>query len=703
MSSHSQFHLIGALLSSIAARGTRRKETLTLSAWGRERTFVAVDFRGDTFIFEDGIWDRLENKNPVIFVPKADLFPSSSLRGNIFAVSSGNHAVTAMPLLSGKFWDVADIPEAERGDCLRTKIVCGNCLNDTFEISQREVSTERVMQMDRWLQGLGCTLTHIVLVDRADSTLEAYRRMGQEWRIRQLAWTPEEMEHAIHSSESRIHAGLRYFHNVKGVHFLTWPQFSAWGELAATKPDVVRRGLSELAHPSPYDGVSFLRRTRYGLHHEVELFGVPAGFAEEHLLDDIEALARDADALEDAALVARFRAVSEKFRMALEFDELEDPHHPKSQHTLYHHITGEIYHGSPDSVVPAFDDRRTALPGATYHDGARYAHPTADGRTDALLSYVESLVSHGDAIEYVNLYEIRSEFEPVRLGEGKTREVVYKTSWDPLPVRMIEKRLSRKSTGYGSYTMARVEAFRALGISFGPHRLLARPDGEEGETHYYTRDRYPGECFNTLRDTHFQTRSVASGKLDPSGREDPDVIRAVMVAMGQAAAENIILKKYNPDRKGIRYGEGKEIIEFGFDVRRGKEMPLRTWLCSIRGTMGWPDTDCTAANFRAVLGTYLPAFAAIVAPYARAHTAVPLDEITEAFIEGFKAKTRELHWNYTLHKEQFDGYAPAVHADYPFAHRWTFILWSLIQQRKRLEEISEILRNHIATHATTGV
>jgi hypothetical protein len=168
-----------------------------------------------------------------------------------------------------------------------------------------------------------------------------------------------------------------------------------------------------------------------------------------------------------------------------------------------------------------------------------------------------------------------------------------------------------------------------------------------------------------------------------------------MVIMGQAAAENLILKKFNPDRNGIRYGEGKEIIEFGFDVRRGKEMPVRTWLCSIRGTMGWPDTACSETNFKAVLDTYLDTFAAVVAQYARAHTLVPLDEITEAFIEGFKAKTREIHWNYTLHKERFDAYAPAVYDDYQFAPRWAFILWSLTQQRKRLEEISEILRNHI--------
>ena len=694
-----QFTTISAFLSSIMSRGTRRTETVTLSAWGRERVFVAYELDGDTVIFEDGIWNHLENKNPVIFVPKADLHPDatdSPPRGMVFAVSTGNHAVTSMPLLTGKFWDLSSLAEAERSECLRTKVVCGNCLDDTVEISQREVSTERVEQMDGWLQSLGCALDQIVLIDRVDSTLEAYRQRGQEWRIRQLAWTPEEIDHAIHAAESRIHAGLRYFHNVKGVHFLTWPQFRAWGELIATKPDVVRRGLSELATPSPDDGDTFLRRPRYGLHHEVELFGVPAGFAEEHLIGDIEALHRDADALEDAALAERFKAVSEKFRTALEFDELEEPHNPKSQHTLYHHITGEIYHGTPESIVPAFDDRRTALPGATYRDGARHSHLTADERTDALLSYMEeALVSHGDTIEYVNIYEIRSESEPVPLGEGKTREVVYKTTWNPLPVRMIEKRLSQKSTGYGSYTMARVEAFRALGVSYGPHRLLARSDGAKGEIHYYTRDRYPGECFNALRDTHFQTRSLASGKVDASGHEDPDIVRAVMVIMGEAAAENIILKKYNPDRKGIRYGEGKEIIEFGFDVRRGKEMPLRTWLCSIRGTMGWPDTTCSSANFRAVLDTYLDSFATVVAQYARAHTTVPLDEITEAFIEGFKAKTREIHWNYTLYKERFDAYAPAVYDEYQFAPRWAFILWTLTQQRKRLEEISEILRHYI--------
>ena len=161
-----------------------------------------------------------------------------------------------------------------------------------------------------------------------------------------------------------------------------------------------------------------------------------------------------------------------------------------------------------DAVAPAFDDRRTALPGATYlYDGSYVFHPSADGRTEAILAYLESLVSHGDRIEYVNVYEVRSETEDVHLGQGKTREIVYKTAWNPLPHRLIEKRLAQRSTGYGTYTMTRVEAFRALGISYGSHRLLARYDGSVGEVHYFVRERYSGESFNQLPAAAFRSRS----------------------------------------------------------------------------------------------------------------------------------------------------------------------------------------------------
>jgi hypothetical protein len=694
------FPQLRALLSFIVAEGVRRPETVTLEAWGRQRVFAAYDFGEDTFVFEDGIWDRLDNKDPFIFVPKADLLAvpedgsAPRVYGNVMAISSGNHAVASMPLLSGKFWDLAQVPEHRRGDLLRQAIVCGNCVADTFEISQREVPTERVLEMDNWLQGIGCPMQRIVLIDRVDQTLNEYRCKGQEWRIKQLAWTNEEMVAAIRGAQSRIHSGVRYYHNVKGVHFLTYTHFLALGEQLRTKPEAFLRGLAELAVPSPDDGVSFLRRPRYGHHHEVELFGLLPGVAEQQLVPAIEALQAEVATLSPDALMQRFAGIADAFRKKLLCAQMADEQNPFFIETLYHHITGEVYLGVPGSITPAFDDRRTALPGATYLYDNRYIHPGTDGRTEAILSYLESNVSHGDRIEYVNVYEIRSESDTVRLGEGKTREIVYKTTWQPLPIRLIEKRLAQKSTGYGTYTMARVQAFRALGISYGPHRLLARTDGVSGDVHFFVRERYPGEGFNALPAASFQSRDARTGEHDTTG-EDPDIVRSIILLMGEAAAENVVLKKLTPDSDTNRYGEGKEIIEFGYDIRHGKEMPVKVWLCSIRGTMGWPDFECSDRNLHEAMERYLDAFARVVVAYARQHPCVTRDDLVTAFMEGFGAKTRELCWNYTSRREQFDSYNPMLFGDYHFAPRWKFVLWSLVQQRQRLDELGVLFRQRV--------
>ena len=682
--------LLSDTLSFILSDGIRRPDVIGAESWGRHRDFVAFDLDDDTFVLEDGIWERMENKDPVVIVPKRDLRPSddpAGIYGNVMTFSSGNHAVAAMPLLSGRFWDLADIPEERRAATLRDCCVCCNCVDGTLEISQRDVSTERVVDADNWLQGLGVPMDAVLLTDRLDRTLEAYRRRGQEWRIRPLAWTREEMAQAIRSARHTLSPkGLVYYHNVKGVFFVTLGNFSAWCATLAADPARFRRALRLLAAPSPADGFSFLRRPKYGPHHEVELFGIPAG-AGEPLVAAIEALLAEADALPDAALAARLAAVAADFRAALGSPDYADESSTACIEALYRSITGEVYQSAGDAIVPAFDDRRAALPGATYlYDGTCSLHPTADGRTASILAYLENSVSHGDRIEYANVYEVRSETEEVRLGQGKTREIVFKTAWSPLPMRLIEKRLAQRSTGYGTYTMSRVEAFRALGVSYGQHRLLARRDGVVGEVHFFVRERYPGESFNQLPRSYFRGRAEGDA-------EDADIVRGVLRLMGGAAAENLVLKKVGHGSGRCEFGrEGKEIVEFGYDVALRKEMPVRVRLCSIRGTLGWPDCSCTEENLQAVFRHYAAAFASVIADYAAAHPCVPRDDLLAEFLQGFNAKTYELHWNFALHREEFEGYASEAFKDYHFDERWRFALWSLERQRERLAEFGEQVR-----------
>ena len=677
----------------------RDPQTVRLTAWGKEREFERYDYFDDTFILEVGILKHLQNRDPVIMTPKAALCetPPGTRRvfGNIMTVATGNHAVTSLPLLAGKFWDFAAPPEERRAAILSGQIVCANIVGDTFEISQREVPTPRVVEMDTWLHNLGYPMKRIVLIDRNDETLQYYSRRGQEWRIKPLAWTFGEMRDALRAGLCRMHSQIRYYHNVKGAHFLTLANFLEWGELARTNYPEFLRGLNEIAAKGAESGVPNLLLKKFRNHHEVELFGPPPGFAVANLVPQLldlhaRAVVRGCPP-EDAA--ERFAAIADAFRASLPTPALADETSREFTETLYRNITGAVYSDERGGAgaAPAFDDMRTALPGATYSHGMRSEHEGMDARSISILDSLERTVTVGDSLEYANIYELRSDDEPGRLGEGRTREIVYKTVWSPLPVRFIEKRLERKSTGYGAYTIARVQAFRALGVAFGWHKLLERNDGADGDIHYFTRNRYPGEPFSTLPDYFFHDRNPITGQYD-GAVESADIVRALITLVGSCAAENMILKKLNHKGKGdsALFAEGKEIVEFGYDVMRGKEMPLRIWLCSVRGTMGWRDLSQTEDNIAAMSEFYMRRYAEAADAYARKHPVLDPHATADAFFSGFTSRTNEIAWNYSTRRDDFDSYNPRLWGDFKFADKWRFALWSLGIQRDRISSLGDI-------------
>lgn len=679
-----------SFLSALRSASVARIEPVTIDSWGRSRTFVAYDHGEDTFVFEEGIWETLENKDPVIVTPKAAISPGAA--GFVMTVSSGNHAVASLPLLGGRFWDLGTVPVESRGQVLAEQFVCLNCVEGSFELSQRGTSTALVTQVDAWLQAYGWPMNRIVIVDRVDETLQFYRVRGQEWRIKPLAWTEAEMTVALRSSQGRIHTSTRYFHNVKGVHFITLPRLRHIGELIESNYEEFVICLNELAGRPGDSRCSFLRSKKYHAHHEIELFGLRQGVDSEQLLADLEALVCRVNGHQDsrAEIGRAFGRIADAYEGYLWEPALGDESSRVFVETMYKHLTGEIYLGSPDEIAPAFDDRKTAMPGATFDHGKPYLHPGADERTEAILEYVERTVSHGESIEYVNVYEIRST-DGVILGEGRTREIVFKTNLRPLPHRLIEKRLAQKSTGYGNYTLARVKAFRALGISYGPHYLLARNDQDVGEVHYYIRERYPGEPFDAIPRSYYL---LAGGSRASNGdrHEDPEVIRVVAALLGEAAAENMVLKKYIPEARANRFGVGKEIVEFGYDIHRGRVLPLKIRLCSVRGTLGWPSTTCDESNLRALFDYYTVSYANGLYAFYEAHgAAASLKELLEAFLEGFSTKTREICWNYVGRRECFDEYRPSIRRVYHFPQKWRFALWALEQQHARLQDVCALI------------
>ena len=71
-----------------------------------------------------------------------------------------------------------------------------------------------------------------------------------------------------------------------------------------------------------------------------------------------------------------------------------------------------------------------------------------------------------------------------------------------------------------------------------------------------------------------------------------------------------------------------------------------------------------------------------------------MGELTERFFDGFECKTREMHWNYSVRREQFDAFDPQLRHTYAFVRKWRFALWSLERQLRRIES----LRTHFMQH-----
>ena len=651
---------------------------------GHEREFAAYDIGEDTFILERGIACHLSERPSVLLVPKAEL--KRRAKGMVMTMTTGNHSVAAFPLLDGRFWRLSHLPSARRGDVLMNRIVCANVVGNTVEISQREVSTERIVAADTWLLSVaGLALPDIVMGERNDDTLDHYRRLGQEWRVKPLAWTESEMKTALSASRKRISSTLSYYHSMKGVHFLSFPEFSRFAGLAQTDPEAFLKGMRELVSVYEGNACSFTRMPKHRGHHEVEFFGIRRGFAQERLVPALEEL-MEAIVLGRTGrlgIIQRAQEIVSLYESLLSQPEMADENSRLFTETLYMYITGEIYSVAGEGSTPAFDDRRTALPGATFVEGRPFFHPGADDRSEILLSNVRGLMSKDEVVEYANVYELRSEVEDGALGRGKTREVVYKTNRGPLEHSLVEKRLSRATKGYGSYMLARVEAFKALGLSLSEYRLLRRR-GLKGKRpmDFYIRKRCEGEPMEAIPRNYFCS-------ADDSSVEEREVVLSLAALMGDAAAQNMAMKKFDPETEAPLFGVGKEIYEFEYDIVAQRIAPKSVSTCSVRGSFGWPDLAFTDENLHVLGQFYLQHYAHALKAYQRQH-GVPMAELAERFLQGFEFRTHAMAWQLSVMRDKFEAFEPKLPKTYDFSRKWKFVMWSLERQERRLPTLRRI-------------
>jgi len=130
----------------VSKSGVCRKTALKTVSMGRERIFQAWDIGDDTFIFEQGVAKRLQDRPSVLIVPKSSL--TRRRKGWIMTVTTGNHSVAAFPLLDGRFWRLSHVPMERRGDVLTQDILCCNIVGDRIEASQRDLSSKKLCAAD---------------------------------------------------------------------------------------------------------------------------------------------------------------------------------------------------------------------------------------------------------------------------------------------------------------------------------------------------------------------------------------------------------------------------------------------------------------------------------------------------------------------------------------------------------------------------
>ncbi len=670
-------------INQVRHEATRRGTSVTVVSGGRTRVFHAYDWGTDTFIFERDVWKLKPSHAPVLVVRKGALIEGRD--GRVMTITSGSHSTAALPLLRGEFWNLGRVPDRRKSDVMSKSVLCANIVGagETIEISQRDVPIEEVHASDEWLRGLGWPLKNIVLAERSDSALDFYRRRGQEWRIKQLVWTRKEMDFALAASRTRIHSDFSYYHSVKGVHFLSFEDFSALLPLCSADFDAVIQCVNELVKPAEVGEMPAMLDPKYRNHHEIELFGIRDLAASARIVKMLVDLQRDIGGVTPAQCEDRLAEIIGVYRSALSFPSLADSGSELFVSSMYKHLTGEIYN-TQDQVVPAFDDRKVALPGATFRGGKPDFHPAADDRTRALVEYAHTLLSAGEEMEYANIYEIRRE----DFGEAAkfpTREIEFKTSKRPTSTKLIEKRLAQRGIDYASYMLTRVQAFQSLGVAFGDHHLLQRHDRGEGDTYYFVRDRYAGYALGDISHNRFQRAEGANGEFV----DFPAAILGTAAQAGRAAAHTMVVKKYLQSENTVGFGEGKEIIEFDYDLAWGCEMPCGMRLCSVRGALGWPCFDKTKENFDVCIETYADAFARTAVDFWRRNSkAVSLDAVMDDFCAGFSSATREIYWNYHARRELFAQFDPDLKAAFRFRQKWIFALWAIEKQYENVDRIS---------------
>lgn len=688
-------HFFSQAFRHVRTNGTLLRRIETRGTLG-VRKFEVYAYQDDRFLFQVSPAVERDSgesaRRPVVLVRRKDLI-SGHPKGWILAVGAGHFGTILTPLLNREFGeDLCKVPAQRRTEVLTRKIVLASLTTRTLDLLQRDTDFELLIEADQWLQQYRLGLEHIRFFERTPDILNYAEKLGQLWRIRHQVYAISEMRETLQRAYQHLESDVHYYVSVRGIRWLTVEEFQRIAKMARETPEKITAALREWVAMPTGDNKSAMRSVKFAGRHAMEFFGISRESAERFLIPTLERMlegimlkrmtAHDvADTLEGVGMLFK------KFLVSPDFATAESD---ASIRKLYALVSDDV---APLSSTIDFDARRVALPGATFDNGLATYHPSTDKQSRAVIEYLIQRLSQNELAEYINIYDVRST-KKLSSGSGQSREIVLKTNRTPVPISYIQKRLGSVRSGYANYLLARANVFRALGTDYPFFQLINVTSHEQHreETPYFLRSRCPGDPLDAIPITLF--------KVDPNNPEsceDSNVILALAELYGCAAAQNLAVKKYIAGKTPTcRFGHGKEIFEFVYDARYHRPMPARVRICSIRGTMGWPNLTRNSTNLRDVHKFYLRKYAIAMGTFWRQHAETcTLNECASAFFNGFERKIEAMLWAYHSDQVNFDTFDPGLRKIYNFRDKLDFALWALQRAGKDLPALREHFMDHV--------
>ena len=342
------------------------------------------------------------------------------------------------------------------------------------------------------------------------------------------------------------------------------------------------------------------------------------------------------------------------------------------------------------------------LPGARIDNGEILFDSVADEKSPTGEAAPCDMVVHGlicnlmqeqNDLEFINIGRVISSLSKRTASSGR-REVYVEhfrnagAQQDMLQLIRMQKWGVREHLDEGKDMLRAMIESEEYTDYIMDRRLGCRQLGMKLSTRVWVRkvtERYDGKqraaAGTTIWSTYFQREylvGLASDKIPPSKLRDPRYATGLARYLGEAAAPNMIVGRCDP--KGmVIFDDGDEVV---IDDDAG--LPVAIVVADHTATFG---------DYRSELIRAAPAYADAI--NRRAAFVPNLEEFTQAFLDGFLIRFRQILGDYRARPRAFDALFRNRRCDPAgnLAFRWKVVLARLNQSNP--EELAAEIRKHV--------